>query len=305
MIRVSIKFKGLAEALRDLKRLRQQAVPYAMRSAANTMAFEAQKEWRSVAKQKLTTRNPFTTRSMRVEMAKGNMMRAVVGSDAPYMGQLEVGSTRQGKAGHKAIPTAAAAGQALGAKRTRMVSARYRLASIQVPPTASKATRQQRNAIALAVARKKAQKVALLERARGGKALFAIGGGKRKLTTRMLWNFSRHSVRVPAHATLEPAMRAVGQRAERIGPRCRREAAQAAQDTGLVSDDDPRGQHEPKRVSVAHRASNRVWERILCTRKLFRVLPASRILTPVGCDTAGLADNRPSDRKLTCPPDPS
>ena len=70
-------------------------------------------------------------------------------------------------------------------------------------------SRKQRNAIAIAVAQRAGQKVVLLERPSGGKGLFLLGGGKRSVTTRLLWDMSRGSVHVPAAPTLERTLAAM------------------------------------------------------------------------------------------------
>ncbi|MGC4088328.1 MAG: hypothetical protein QM756_10595 [Polyangiaceae bacterium] len=219
MIRVTIKFRGLKEALRDLQRLRRQAVPYAVRDALNTAAFEARREWSAQINKTFTTRNTFTSRkALEVRKVIGkdiNAMRAVVGSTADYMQRQELGGTVRGLSGHRPIPGPAAAGQAPGGKRTRIVRSNNRLRVIAAAKPTAGTSKAQRNAIALRLAQQQRKRVAVLERANGGKGLFAVMGRK-KITTRLIWDLSRSSARVQPHPTLEPAMRAVGQRFERI-----------------------------------------------------------------------------------------
>lgn len=216
---ITLKFKGLKEALRDLKRLREQAVPYAIRDALTSAAFETRREWSANIQRTFTTRNTFTARkALEVRKATGTnvgSMRAVVGSTADYMATQEQGGTVRGLSGHRPIPGPAAAGQAPGGKRTKLVRSNNRLRVIAAAkPTAGK-SKAQRNAIALRLAQAQRKRYAVLERENGGKGLFSIVGRK-KITTRLIWDLSRSSARVPPHPTLEPAMRAVGQRFERI-----------------------------------------------------------------------------------------
>lgn len=216
---VSISWKGIDEARRDLQTFASKAVPYAARNALNTIAFEARGEWQRQIKGSFTLRNRFTERSILVTKAQGrdvSRMASFVGSVAPYMGDQESGATVRGKSGLKGIPAPAAAGQQPGGKRTRLVRAANRLGAINVAHPRLTGSRQQRNAIALAVARRKGQKVALLERPKGGKGLFRLMGGKRRIRTRLLWDFSKRSVRVKSEPTLQRTLSAVSRKVPHI-----------------------------------------------------------------------------------------
>jgi len=205
----TVKITGAKEMVADLKRMREKAVPYALRNALNTAAFETRRIWQGEVKSAFTNRNTFTQRSLQVEKATGtdaSKMVAKVGSTAPYMGKQETGGTVTGRGGRKPIPAPVAAGQAPGSKRTRLVRAGFRLAAIQAKHPALKGDRKQRNAIAIAVAIKAGTKRAVLERPGGGKGLFVVGKAK---APRLLWNVSRASVHVPATPTLERALAAV------------------------------------------------------------------------------------------------
>lgn len=207
---VKVEFKGAKEMARDLKRMRERAVPNALRNVLNTAAFETRSIWQREIRRTFTNRNPFTANSIRVEQAKGSSMVATVGSVADYMGVQEEGGTVKGKSGsHKVIPSAVAAGQADGAKRTRLVRGRFYLGAIQVAHPALSGGRRQRNAIAIAMARKTGKSIVLLTKRNGGRGLFLIAGGKRSLRTKLLWDVSRTSVHVHAEPTLERSLTAV------------------------------------------------------------------------------------------------
>jgi hypothetical protein len=216
---VSVAWKGLDEAKRDLQTMASKAVPYAARNALNTIAFEARGEWQRQIRGSFTLRNRFTERSVLVTKASGTdikRMASFVGSTAPFMRDQEEGALVRGRHGQKGIPAPGAAGQQPGSKRTRLVRSAYRLGAINVAHPQLKGSRRQRNAIALAVARRKGQTIALLERPKGGKALFKLMGGKRRIKTRMLWDFSKRAVRVHSEPTLQRTLTAVSRKIPHI-----------------------------------------------------------------------------------------
>jgi hypothetical protein len=216
---ISISWKGLNEAQRDLQTMAKRAVPYAARNALNTIAFEARAQWQREIRGAFTLRNRFTERSVLVTKASGTdikRMASFVGSTAPFMADQEHGGLVRGRHGLKGIPGPAAAGQQPGGARTRLVRAANRLGAINVSHPQLKGSRKQRNAIALAVARRKGQTVALLERPKGGKGLFNLMGGKRRIRTRLLWDFSKRAVRVSSAPTLQRTLSAVSRKIPHI-----------------------------------------------------------------------------------------
>jgi hypothetical protein len=68
----------------------------------------------------------------------------------------------------------------------------------------------------MAVAKRAGQKAVLLERPSGGKGLFLLGGGKRKMTARLLWDVSRSSVHVKSQPTLGRTLMAIAPKLEHI-----------------------------------------------------------------------------------------
>lgn len=202
---ITIELKGATAMVRDLKRMREKAIPCAIKNALNTAAFEARTIWQREIASTFTNRNSFTVRSVRVEQATTSKLQSKVGTVAPWLKTQEEGGTVRGGGKHKAIPMAAAAGQGAGGKRTKLVRSRFYLGAINVAH-GGKGGRRQQNAIAIAVARKTGKNIALLTRPGGGRGLFLIGGGKRSLKTRMLWDVSRSSVRVKPEPTLERSL---------------------------------------------------------------------------------------------------
>lgn len=216
---LTVEVRGLKKAIRDLRLFRDQAIPYAARSAVNATAFATQKEWREQIGRSMTLRNKFTTRSIQVVRASGLDMRrmmSVVGSVASYMGVQESGGTVRGRSAHQPIPGPVAAGQAAGSKRTRIVMRGRRLSAIHVARAPSTGNARQRNAVAISMARRKGNRFALLERPGGGRGLFLLGTGKRKVTTRLVFDLSRSSVRVPPNPTLQHSLRAIEPRLPRL-----------------------------------------------------------------------------------------
>lgn len=205
----TVRLKGLDDAIADLKRFREQAIPYAIREALNVSAHATAMRWEQTMERELTLRNQWTKRSIRVEHAKGKDPRnmvAKVGSLADYMDTTESGGTVSGKAKHKGIPQPAAAGQR--GKRTKTVRRANLMQAIQVTPPAFAAGygRRRYNAVAQAVAFRKGSKFALLKQKKGGLGLFSLRLGKRSVRSRKVWDLSRSSVRVRPHPTLALAL---------------------------------------------------------------------------------------------------
>lgn len=210
---LKVEFRGADELLEDLRTFRLKAVPYAARDTVNSAAFAARRIWSEEIRKTFTTRNTFTAgAALRVDKAslgKVETIKAVVGSIADYMPRQEGGAVVTGRGQHKGIPGPAAAGQAPGAHRIRPIRNANRLSAIRAIHAAKGATRQQRNAVAIAMAKRRGTKYVLLERPKGGKGVFLIGGGKRKTTTRLVWDLSRRSVRIDPHPTLGPTLKRI------------------------------------------------------------------------------------------------
>lgn len=209
----TVDIRGAKEMVRDLQKMRQKAVPYAIRNYLNTAAFETRRIWQAEIKTTFINRNTFTANSVRVDQAKGTdvaTMQAVVGSVAPWLKTDEEGGVVHSKAGsHVAIPRSASAGQGAGGIRTKAVRGRFYLGAINLAHPVGHGGRRQQNAIAIAIARKTGKNLALLTKRNGGKGIFVIGGGKRSIRTRMLYDVSRSSVKVRSEPTLQRSLDAV------------------------------------------------------------------------------------------------
>jgi hypothetical protein len=217
---IDVKLVGYKKLEQDLGTFAKKAVPYAARNGLNGSAFALQDEWRGEVRRTFTLRNQYTVRSIQVDKAQGldlRTMQAVTGSVAPFMSDQEEGATVHGKAGKKAIPGPAAAGQAPGGKRTRKVRVGLRLSSITIDqPSTQGYGKRRANAVAIAVAIRKGERFAMLNRRKGGgRGLFEVRGNKRGARVRLLYNMSKRSVRVPAAPTLQRSIKRAQYRFER------------------------------------------------------------------------------------------
>lgn len=212
---ISVKFRGLKEAIKQLDRF-ERSIPYAMADAANTAAFRAREDYQRRIEQGFTLRNQFTKRSIQVDKAnaKTKPVQAVMGSTAPYMATQEAG----GRVAKRAIPGPVAAGQAPGGKRTKVVRLSNRLARLRAGKGRPGSPTKQRNAVAIAQALKSGTRVAVLERGQGkGEALVRITGSRpkrrtrraNKLKLRLLYVVGRSGVQLTPTRMLEQTVRAV------------------------------------------------------------------------------------------------
>lgn len=210
-----------------LARFKKTALPYAARDALNGCAFELRKEWQSQIRTTFTNRNNFTERSIRVEKASGTNLKTMqsrTGSVAAYMAEQESGGTRHARGKHLPIPAPVAGGGKPGGRsRPRLIGGRYKLGAVSVGhPNLAKYGRRRQNAIAMAIAIRKGERFALLNRAKGkGRGIFEVKGNKRagkhhaggKL--KLIWNVSQGSVKTKPEPTMRRAVNASGYRFER------------------------------------------------------------------------------------------
>lgn len=212
----TVKIALLSDALHAFAK---KGVPFAARKALNDTAFLAREQWVSEMGKKLTLRNTFTARSLRVEKVKAgynpDTMQSAVGSLAPYMAATEAGGVENKKGKHGVPrPLPVAAGQAMGAsKRTKAVRRSNYLSALQVAARVS-GIRQRKNAVAIAMAAKTGG-VAYLDLGKH-RGLYRITGTKRGLKVRKLYDLSKTSIRTKPHPTLEPAVAAIQSKLPRV-----------------------------------------------------------------------------------------
>jgi hypothetical protein len=209
---IRIETRGFEKLAHDLSVAKSKAFPYAQRDAVNEAAFVGRWVWSGAIRETFVTRNTFTAgRALEVVKAKAGTGRveAVLGSTADYMALQEKGGTVRGKSGHRPIAAPTAAGQAAGSRRTKLVRKGMKLSAIKAVSVGKTRGRLQRNATAMAMARRGGKKFAVLERPSGGPGIFLISGTKKKLKARLVWDLSRRSAQVPPHRTLEPTLQRV------------------------------------------------------------------------------------------------
>jgi hypothetical protein len=205
----------LERLVRHLKKARRKAIPYAIRNVLNDQAFQTRRRWVSEMQSKLTLRNTWTTRQLRVEKAKGVNVAAMesrVGSLADYMK-----ATEEGEAKTSTIhPTAGAAGQGKATKRTRPTRRKTAYGKVSGVKRSQHPHLGVRTKINIWRARKTKSRIAYLE-LRGKKGFFRVSGGKRRARLLMLWS-TESGLQQPPTPTLEPAFQWVTQprRLERI-----------------------------------------------------------------------------------------
>lgn len=217
------QFRHFVKRLHDLNR---RGIPHAMRNTLNAVAYEAQVTWRREMEQRLVIRaKGFTTRSVRVERAKGidvRTMRSVVGSDANYMGGVEKGTVMHasGKYG-KPVPTGFASGEAGARVPKRLPASGNRRANIELSKQGGGKTEAQKRFLAIQLAVKAGKKFALLKTPSGGHGIYKLlvkgvskKRGKRVRPT-LVWDLSRKSITKRPHPTLKPTL----ERVNRIAPR--------------------------------------------------------------------------------------
>jgi hypothetical protein len=212
---IKVQFKGLKEFERALKGF-PKAVAIAAKEALSTAAFEARQEWQRTIGGEFTLRNKFVAgRALQVEKARSldiDKMRSKVGSVFGPMSLQESGGVSRGSGGARAIPTRAAAGQSGHGVRTKVIRGANKLSALGGVKQA-RALRAmpigQRRYVQALIAKRRGQKHVLLDRPNGGKGIYAIMGGNRRLSTRLIYDVSRSSYSMPKHETLGPAVERV------------------------------------------------------------------------------------------------
>lgn len=239
-MRVKVTFsdelKTLGKALKHLGH--GKGAGHVVRSALNHGVFTARTKWHGEMQDRLILRNEFTQKAVVVRKATGTditTLKAVIASRAPFMDDVEEGQIESKKGKHGvAVPTGFAAGQEGANPTTKLVRARYRIgatdtANIQ-KDVARFRTSKQRNAVTIALARRRNVPFGVLE-TKHGHGLFKINKGrtakkkprKRKRrsrarssaspvqfsssgTPKLVWSYYNPTVRMRPHPTLEPTV---------------------------------------------------------------------------------------------------
>src|SRR5690606_17163674 len=124
-----------------------------------------------------------------------------------YMRKQEFGGFKRGGGKHGApIRTGYAAGQPGAKPPTRMVRGPNKLTAIKLKRAPRRGGRKQRNAIAMAKARKAGARFVFLELERK-KGIFRLLGSKSRPQLRMVHDLSFRTVRIPKTPTLQRTLK--------------------------------------------------------------------------------------------------
>lgn len=215
---ISVDMRQFVRMAKTLERDTKQGLKYAVAGALNDVAAKARIEWQRQMGERLTLRNRWTAGSVQFQRAtlSGPISRmfSKVGSVSSYMPEVETGGTRTGKGRvGMAIPTTVASGEGRGGgKRRRVVRSGSRMSAIKLQQGRPGAGPRQRNAIALAIARRKGQKHVFLEGGASGTGIYRVIPSRKQMKPTMLYNLGRRAYSVKPHATLEPTLAVMNQR---------------------------------------------------------------------------------------------
>lgn len=239
-MRAKVSFTGELQALQKaLKHLGHgKGAGYVAKNALNHGVFTARTKWHGEMQDRLILRNEFTKKAVSVVRATGTditRLRAVIGSRAPFMDDVEDGQSESKKGKHGVpVPTGYAAGQEGANPTTKLVRARFRIGATNTAKLQNTVARfrtsRQRNAVTIAIARRKDIQFGVLE-TKHGHGLFKINKGraakkrarKRKRRSRakssaspvqfsssgspkLVWSYYNPTVRMRPHPTLEPTV---------------------------------------------------------------------------------------------------
>lgn len=208
----------LKQLERQLLQFAHEAAPFATRETLNSGAFAGQKIARADVDRDLTLRNRFTQGSIRVDMARGNIIRrqqSTLGSVADYMEDVEFGEVKV-KKGSKgiALATSYASGEGRNAQpRKKAPTRRNQLATIQLARAKINAnTRKQRTVIAVNQAVNSGQREVFLDLGER-QGIFRVVGGRKGIKRgwpkgarlEMLYDLSEDTVTVPPTPWLRPS----------------------------------------------------------------------------------------------------
>jgi hypothetical protein len=214
MINVKVDLTSVAKYERQLGKFAKTAVPYGVRNALNTMAFEGRKAWQGEMRSEFILRNTWTTRRILVVKASGTSvanMKSVVGSPDDYLEKQEAGGVQLGS-----VPTKVASGEGEGGgPRRKLVRGPNKLSAIQLTARSRKGTRKQKNAAAVRMAIAAGKRFVFLDLGKS-KGLFKLKGGGKRPAISMVWNTTKKRHTVRARPTLGPAVKTIALMADKI-----------------------------------------------------------------------------------------
>lgn len=202
-----------AKALeRQLREIKSKAIPYAIRSTQNGLAFKGMQLARETVNDKMITRNKFAIQSIQVDRARPGQNYSVLGSTQDFMKTQEFG----GVVRDPTITTQYASGEGVGSSspRKRLASKVNSLRAIRLKSKAAKGkSRKQRNLIKIIDAVNSGSKFIYLETEKT-KGIFKVVGGKKNpkkggpkgAKLRMVHRTDIKAVTIKANPWLQPAV---------------------------------------------------------------------------------------------------
>jgi hypothetical protein len=165
---LSIKSPDVLKLRRHLEVYKASAFPFATKGTLNKLAFRTQQEARGLVGKQMILRNKWTRASIQVDKAYSNLVahqEARVGSVEKYMDTQETGSSaNRSKSSKKMqpIPTKGSTGEA-SLPRRKLPRGLNRRVNVRLAEKPIGANAKQRNAIAIAMAKKRGHKHVFLE----------------------------------------------------------------------------------------------------------------------------------------------
>jgi hypothetical protein len=216
LLDIKLDIRGLDAMQKSLEELSKRGLAAASRETLTGLAWAGRTIWQGKLEQENILRNQFTQRRVLVDPARGTKMagmEARLGHVSEYVADLEYGkgSTARGKA--VPIPELAAR---TGGSKAKLVGRPNKLATIGRLPTKRKGNSMKaRNAFALRAAAKSGKKLVVLEGPHS-RGIFRVGGGRRHIRVKKVWDISHRQVTRPKRPTLQATLNEVLQRAPAI-----------------------------------------------------------------------------------------
>jgi hypothetical protein len=220
--------KGLKKFNQRLQIASKRAMPFAVKSAIDGLAFEARREWQNEIDEKFVQRNKFTRSSIRVEKSSGldvEKMNSKVGSIAKYMDEQELGGIKKAKGKHGVvIATSYSSGEGENATvRRKLPRAMNTMKRIQLKNRKAGAlSRVQRNVIAVNQAIKNNDKYVFIDTGRKKFIARVVKKGRKGASIKMVHDMTKKTVKIKKNPTMKPAVA----RAERKLPQLYKKSLQ-------------------------------------------------------------------------------
>jgi len=195
---------------RKLERIRHKAIPFAVRASLDATAFDAQRGSREFVRSKMTLRNKWTGRSIRVNKVGRELnidrMRSETGSSEDYMRMQEEGGIVRSNGKHGvAIPTSFASGEGLKSKpKKRLPRRANKLSQIKLGRGKTKfKSKRQEAFLKVKEAVESGHRFVFLDNGRN-KAIYRVSGSGRVnkkgkfsgVKMRMVWNLENKTVKI-------------------------------------------------------------------------------------------------------------